>query len=446
VNLSDEAVEKLAHAVSRQAENSRRIRELALREMGPVAQLIERQVHRLQVRAVELVEEGALDRATDELQEGILLIAALLNEAPTDLSLRLQLGFIYKTIAQVFDASGQAEQAETYIQRAEDVFHFVKDDVSGDQKTAMDVANAIHGLGNVDQQRGDFVAAIEKYKLAASLYSEHIYAWHDMFVAYYELARRGQVNLEAMRQALNKLKQTGEGAPGLGIQHIARLERILRELEKGRVQPPAQEREKIPQPAGDVIVQVLPEFLSLVIGESDPRVAVFNLNCNIVNKGSARVSVRELEAELTTPESLQLRFRWNVFYDFHPSHLPENRMMTKTAVAHEFEIEAGESTSLGIQFLGPAVEPQHLWVPGEYKFELSGWVIRQPEHDHFDVKTRFSAEIGIFETNQVRYWSGATKTEWDQLNDPDRAVGIPVRIDESSIMVAQAQRRSEGHS
>ena len=79
VNLSDEAVEKLTHAVSRQAENSRQVRALALREMGPVAQLIERQVSRLQVRAVELVQEGALDRANDELGEGLLLIAALLN-------------------------------------------------------------------------------------------------------------------------------------------------------------------------------------------------------------------------------------------------------------------------------------------------------------------------------------------------------------------------------
>jgi hypothetical protein len=43
------------------------------------------------------------------------------------LSLRLQLAFIYKTIAQVFDAAGDSEQAKFYIQRAEQVFRFVKD-------------------------------------------------------------------------------------------------------------------------------------------------------------------------------------------------------------------------------------------------------------------------------------------------------------------------------
>jgi tetratricopeptide (TPR) repeat protein len=232
VNLSDKAVEKLTLAVSRQAQNSRQIRALALREMGPVAQLVERQVSRLQVRAVELVEQGALDRASDELQEGLMLIAVLLNEAPTDFSLRLQLGFIYKTIAQVFDAAGDVEQAKAYINSAEEVFRFVKDDVSNNQKSALDVANAIHGLGNVHHQRGDFEAAIENYKLAASLYPTHIYAWHDMFAAYYELAKRGQVNLDAMRHALTMLKQTGQGAPGLGAQHIASLEATLRTLEK----------------------------------------------------------------------------------------------------------------------------------------------------------------------------------------------------------------------
>jgi tetratricopeptide (TPR) repeat protein len=231
VNLSDEAVAKLTRSILREAENSRQVRALALREMGPVAKLVERQVGRLQVRAVELVEEGALDRARDELEEGLMLIAALLNEAPTDLSLRLQLGFIHKTLAQVFGAAGDHEQEKASIQRAEQIFRFVKDDVSGNQKTALDIANAIHGLGNVDHQRGDFEAAIAKYRLAADLFPDHMYAWHDLFAAHYELAKRGKVDLEAMRHALTRLKQTGQGAPGLGAGHIADLEAVLRKLE-----------------------------------------------------------------------------------------------------------------------------------------------------------------------------------------------------------------------
>ena len=186
------------------------------------------------------------------------------------------------------------------------------------------------------------------YKQAVSLCPEHMYAWHDIFAAYYELAKRGKVDLDAMRHALNMLKQTGEEAPGLGAGHIAQLEHILRGLEKGQAQPSAEGREEIQRRASDVTFRVLPQFLTLVIGESDPSVAVFNLNCEIINESSTRVSVRKLGVELTTPESLQLRFTWNVFYDFHPSNLPESKMMTKTSGAHEIKIEAGESTSLGV--------------------------------------------------------------------------------------------------
>lgn len=434
VRLSDESVRELTQAVSRQVENSRRVRAVALREMGPVGELIERQVHRLQVRAVELIQERALDRATDEVQEGLVLIAALLNEAPTDIRLRLQLGFLYKTMSQVFDAAGETEEAHTYIQRAEEVFRFVRDDVAGDQKTALDVANAIHGLGNVDQQKGQFVSAIEKYQLATSIYQDHMYAWHDIFAAHYELARRGRVDLGAMRHALEKLKQTGKGAPGLGVQHIARLEGVLRELEKNPAQRQAQGVEGGQRTAGDATIRLMPRFLTLVIAESDPYLATFNLDCDIVNGGSDRASVRKLEAALTTPEDLQLPFAWNVFYDFRPRDLPEGNRMTTTSDAHEVEVEAGASRPLGIQFVGPALEPRHLWVPGEYEFELYGSVGGYSGQDRLELETKFKAEIGDYESSQVKYWSSATSWLWDRLQDPDRAVGVPIRIDERSIV------------
>ena len=231
VNLSDDAVEKLSHAISQQAENSRRVRGLALREMGPVAQLLQDQIHRAQVRAVELVRERALDRAVDELRAGLLLVAALLNEAPTDLTLRLQLGFIYKTMAQVFDAAGDAAQAQTYIDQAEEVFRFVMDDAAGNQATALELANAIHLQGNVLQARGDFEGAIEKYKLATTLFDGQMYSWHDMFLCYWELAKKGKKNIDAMRHALTKFKAAGQGQPGLGIGYVSRLEAILRQFE-----------------------------------------------------------------------------------------------------------------------------------------------------------------------------------------------------------------------
>lgn len=234
VELSDASVEKLVAAITKRLQRTRSVRAMAWQEMDFVEELISRQVSRLQRRAVELVQEGALDRALDELQEGATLVSALINEAPTDLHLRLQLGFIYKAFAQVYDRAIElfgdesfATQRDDFTQRAEKVFSYVRDDVSSDRKRALDVANAIQGLGNVRQQRKDFKGALEYYRLAASLEPAHIFAWHDMVVAYYEMARGGELDPAAMSEALTKAKELEAAHPTLGAQQIARLEAAL---------------------------------------------------------------------------------------------------------------------------------------------------------------------------------------------------------------------------
>jgi tetratricopeptide (TPR) repeat protein len=233
VNLSDEAVEKLTAAISRQAESSRSVRAIALGATGPVAGLLERQVSRLQVRAVELVGEGAADRALDELQEGLQLVAVLLSEAPTDMSVRLSLGFIYKTFAQVEAERGRTDEAAAYIDRADEIFRYVLSDVAGNHKTALDIANAIHGQANTLQERGQFEAAISRYHDALKVYPGHLYALHDIFTAYYQLAMQGKPNLKEMRKALDDLKAGYvPGIPGLGEQHIADMEGVMQELER----------------------------------------------------------------------------------------------------------------------------------------------------------------------------------------------------------------------
>jgi tetratricopeptide (TPR) repeat protein len=175
-----------------------------------------------------------LDRALDELQEGSALVSALINEAPTDVHLRLQLGFIYKAFAQVYDRAIEllgdesfATQRNDFTQRAEKVFSYVKDDVSSDHKRALDVANAIHGLGNVRQQRKDFKGALENYRLAAYLEPAHIFAWHDIVVTYYQMARGGELDPDAMNEALTKVKELEAAHQTLGAQQIARLEQAL---------------------------------------------------------------------------------------------------------------------------------------------------------------------------------------------------------------------------
>jgi tetratricopeptide (TPR) repeat protein len=232
VNLNDATLERLAQLLDRKAENSRQVRRLALRELGPaVVTLLQDQVSRLQIRAIELTRTGELDRAMDELRAGLTLVAALLVEAPTDVMLRLQLGFVYKTVAQVLQEAGDAAQAEGYVASAEEVFRLVQDDLGSDKTSAVEVANAIHLSGNLLQQKGDYVGAIEKYKVATSILPEQCYSWHDMFGCYLELAKQGHVDAEAMRHALEMVNKTGLGQPGLSAHYIAQLAEWMKPFE-----------------------------------------------------------------------------------------------------------------------------------------------------------------------------------------------------------------------
>lgn len=388
--------------------------------------LLRRQIQRLQVRAVELIQDRKLDRATEELNEGSELLMTLLDLLPGDTTLDAQLGYLFGTTGQTFHAAGDEEQAGRYLDLAMSVFERVKANPALFHERPSDIASAIKGIGGVYYERGHPVTAIQHYRTAIEIDPLYSYAWHDLFLAYGELARRGTINLAGMREAIDKARETGLGRPGLGADKFEALEHLFRGWQQQVAQYPHLE-------ASDAVVRVVPQFLSLVIAESDPGVAWFNLNCDIVHQVSASVTVRRLEAEVTTPQGRNLRFKWNVFYDFRPSNLPESRVMTKVCDAHEIEIEAG-SSSLGIQFLGPALKPDQLWVPGDYKLELYGYMNKESGDDQFDTKTSCAFKIGVYEADQVKYWSRATKAEWDQLKDPDRAVAIPVRIDKSSIV------------
>lgn len=132
VKISEESMEAIRQTIRQEAAVSGQFRAMALREIGPIAELLERQVGRLQIRAVELVQEGAPDRAFNELKEGLLLVATLLKDAPTDRQLRLHLGFIHKTLAQVFDSVGQVEQSRTHIQQAEEIFRLIHEELGHD--------------------------------------------------------------------------------------------------------------------------------------------------------------------------------------------------------------------------------------------------------------------------------------------------------------------------
>jgi tetratricopeptide (TPR) repeat protein len=73
---------------------------------------------------------------------------------------------------------------------------------------------------------GDIDAAIQLYREALKLDEDHYYAWHDLFACLFEKLKAGENTLAEMRKALDMVEKTGTGKPGLGAQHIAKLEEI----------------------------------------------------------------------------------------------------------------------------------------------------------------------------------------------------------------------------
>jgi tetratricopeptide (TPR) repeat protein len=234
-------LESLEEPLSRVVESAAPARDVAYRQQRAV-ELLKRLVSRLQVRAIELVEAGEVPRARDELADGFDVIMQLLEWSPGDAPLDLQLGYLYKTRAQVLDAAGQQADADRSLDLAFAMFNRIGDGGAGD---ASEKAGAFNGLGNIYHARGDLDAAMRNYRRALDLMPDYAYAWHDLLLVLLQRARAGQVDLLAMENALERLKSTGAGDPGLGIARIAQLEAAVSQWREGAVPPPTTPRTRI---------------------------------------------------------------------------------------------------------------------------------------------------------------------------------------------------------
>jgi hypothetical protein len=183
---------------------------------------------------------------------------------------------------------------------------------------------------------------------------------------------------------------------------------------------------------GDAIVHIYPDnFLNIVVGKMHIGMPIFNLDCHLVNKSAQPARIRWLEAHVTPPSSLNMQFVWNVFYDYSP----DRKLMRKTDKAKMIELDAGGSKSIGVQFIGLQLESRLLWPEGTYEFNVLGWVSREPRYRDVDLKTRFRVKVSGRECDFLRYWAGASNSEWNALHDPDRAVAIPLPIDTTTLVV-----------
>lgn len=383
--------------------------------------LLRGQIRRLQVRAAELIGDRKLDRAFEELDEGSELLMALLELSPRDTTMDAQLAYLFGTSSQTFASAGDKKKATEYQDLAVIVFQRL---LTNPELSPGDKASAIKGIGGAHFERGDPVAAIEYYFRALEIKPDYCYAWHDLVLAYDELAKRGAINISGMRNAIDKARETGLGEAGLGADKFKVFEAWFARWQQLLATEPLRE-------VKDGDFRLIPTSLVLVVGEAYPNIPIFNFDCNFVHQVAPTVKVLRLEAEITTENRRDIPFKWTVFYSFRPSALPWNQKMERISDAHEFEIAAGAS-SLGVQFMGPAQETDDFWKEGRYQITVS---VRTDDGSH-DIKSSFSVRVGSYEADRVKEYSAWKKADWDRWRDPDRAIGVPVQIDPSSLAMS----------
>jgi hypothetical protein len=56
----------------------------------------------------------------------------------------------------------------------------------------------------------------------------YAYAWHDLFAVLDIRARQGRIDVDLMRQAVEQVRATGLGQPGLSASYVEDLQRQVR--------------------------------------------------------------------------------------------------------------------------------------------------------------------------------------------------------------------------
>lgn len=391
------------------------------------ASLLQRQAWRLQVRAVELIQECKLDRAQDELSEGMELLMTLLDLLPGDAALDAQLGYLFGTTGQALKRAGELQLAERYFDLALSVFERGRqapDLLPGPFVTASD----IKGIGGVYYERGDPMTAIAHYRSALALEPRYSAAWHDLFAAYDLLARRGAINTDRMREAIDRARETGAGLPGLGQDKFDRFERMLAGWQQQAAQHPHLQ-------TSDGAARIVPLALMAVISQARPHHAAFNLDCMWIHQVVSFVTVRRLVLEVRHGRRRVRRFAATSRFQHRPSDSSSGRSMVADGAVDGIELQAGSHT-LGFHFTEVDAIDGPFWPAGTYALELRAWTepaaTDEPQPQPALI-TRFAVKVGRYEAGQGSQWALAPPAQWARLNDADGAVGVPLQIDHGSV-------------
>lgn len=193
-----------------------------------LTQLLRNQSDHRQSEALGLIVDGRIDEASEVLNETFELLMTLLEFNPGDPAIEVRLGYLYKDLAQVFEATDPV-RFRRHVQSGLQLFEGLVR-----RKPRGDVAvSAWNGLGNMYLLSGDFEKAIEYCSRATRLSPTYANAWADLFLAYVGQAESGKANLPAMRRTFARLKSTAKG-DALLMRTLPAYESTLKQWEKQR--------------------------------------------------------------------------------------------------------------------------------------------------------------------------------------------------------------------
>lgn len=209
----------------------RRLKRAPERAPAPAASsLMTEEVQALQIEAVTLIERGEIAAAQRALKKGWDLLMDLRGRNTPDAQFQLQLGYLHKTLGQAFDAARNRPQADRHMALAASSFAYVQRQAQAGTVSTADLAGALNGLGNVHSYRGESTEAIACYREAVEILPDYAYAWHDLLLELLTEARRGRYEPAAMKEALERLRETGLRVQGVGAARIAQFEQELAAL------------------------------------------------------------------------------------------------------------------------------------------------------------------------------------------------------------------------
>ncbi len=103
-------------------------------------------------------------------------------------------------------------------------------------------------------------------------------------------------------------------------------------------------------------------------------ISKIHLRCNFVNNTPRSGTIQRLVIRVTNPESEILDFRWKLFYEYETGASAVKKRIDQIPVTISGK---DYKESLFIEFEDSGSVPVDWWIPGEYEFEVLGWINRK---------------------------------------------------------------------